>query len=369
MIIKKTIVILYDVKDKFIADAFKTNVLMNNPNYYVVTVDNNNYLFSGTYKTKKAILNFSEAKIPALYSFFDNAKNIRTASKIRKARAKLKKPEDVKVKPYSKLLNDHLSHMFNIFNRYNTEMVICMSPVALHMAVNARKILNSKAVVAAFLPEVVFNKEFVSYDCDRFFVINDENRKHLLKYGISEDKIFITGMPPVKVNNENDLELKKKLGINNDLPIIYLTAGRLGYNTIYEYFIELIKDTDNFNLIVNTGKNIKAKKYIKAMNTFNAKNVFIVNEENEVNYIDIANLVIIQPRISDVYQCFIKGIPSVFIKPLTHLQRENQRHFIEEEVITSVNDPVNIGRDVVELLNENKLKEIKKSIDKQLGIY
>jgi UDP-N-acetylglucosamine:LPS N-acetylglucosamine transferase len=93
----------------------------------------------------------------------------------------------------------------------------------------------------------------------RYLVANDEARRQLLDYGVSADRIKVSGMPvdpKFKEVDEADAQMARKAyGLDPDKFTVFLNAGWIGGGNIPQIFKELVRGELDVQAIFLAGKN------------------------------------------------------------------------------------------------------------------
>ncbi len=141
--------------------------------------------------------------------------------------------------------------------------------------------------------------EFVDY----FFLSNEKMKEELKEYGISEEKLYVTGIPisqRFSKKYEKD-PIIEELNLNKNKKTILLFAGGkygLAKNNIYDFLEIIAKDFSDYQTIAISGKNEKIfNKFNQIVEENNAKeNIKVLEYTNKVPEImNISEIVITKP--------------------------------------------------------------------------
>ena len=207
---------------------------------------------------------------------------------------------------------------------------------------------------------------------DYFFVANDKMKNYLISKNISENKVFVTGIPIssrfLKTYNKQDI-LKEFNLEENKKTILFFAGGEfgLGKNRTLQIFEDLIKNFENIQIIAIAGKNEKMKlNFETIVKNFNKeKNVRVLEFTNKVpELMAISDLVISKPGGLTTSESLASNLPMIIINPIPGQEEENAE-FLESKgtgVWIRKNDsPYEILKNIID--NPVKLEEMKKNTE------
>lgn len=207
---------------------------------------------------------------------------------------------------------------------------------------------------------------------DYFFVANDKMKNYLISKNISENKVFVTGIPIssrfLKTYNKQDI-LKEFNLEENKKTILFFAGGEfgLGKNRTLQIFEDLIKNFENIQIIAIAGKNEKMKlNFESIVKNFNKeKNVRVLEFTNKVpELMAISDLVISKPGGLTTSESLASNLPMIIINPIPGQEEENAE-FLESKgtgVWIRKNDsPYEILKNIID--NPVKLEEMKKNTE------
>ena len=178
---------------------------------------------------------------------------------------------------------------------------------------------------------------FLEKKTDVIMVAFEEAKKRLKK----AKKVVLTGTPTkiknVKLNNE---EIKKQMGIENNLPIVLAFGGSQGARTINNNILEIIKNDANkdYELIWAPGQkqyDIIQEELEKAnININNVKNAkifpYIYNMQEVMS---ISDLIIARSGAMTITELSIMGKPAIFIPlPSRNANRQEDNARVLEKI-------------------------------------
>ncbi len=175
---------------------------------------------------------------------------------------------------------------------------------------------------------------------DFFFVAHDKMKSYLVEKGISESKVFATGIPISNkfLENYDRNEILNYFGLRDDLKTVLFFAGGeygLGKNRTLKIFKCFVQDFDDIQLIAIAGKNEKMKlafeEIVKKNNKENSVKVLEYTDKVP-ELMSISDLVVTKPGGLTTTESLVSNLPIVVINPIPGQEEENAQ-FLENNNI------------------------------------
>ena len=149
------------------------------------------------------------------------------------------------------------------FDKWCPHVVVSVHPLTQHIVAKILKELSLTEQVPLVTvvtdPCYGFWKGWACDDVSLYLVANDEARRQLLDYGISPERIKISGMPvdpKFHEINEADAQIARKAyGLDPEKFTVFLNAGWIGGGNIPQIFKELVRGELDVQAIFLAGKN------------------------------------------------------------------------------------------------------------------
>ncbi len=149
------------------------------------------------------------------------------------------------------------------FDKWCPHVVVSVHPLTQHIVAKILKELHLAdqvpLVTVVTDPCYGFWKGWACDDVSLYLVANDEARRQLLDYGVSADRIKVSGMPvdpKFKEVDEADAQMARKAyGLDPDKFTVFLNAGWIGGGNIPQIFKELVRGELDVQAIFLAGKN------------------------------------------------------------------------------------------------------------------
>lgn len=159
-------------------------------------------------------------------------------------------------------------YFVDVFEKYVPHAVISVHPLTQHVVAKVLKQLNLvekvPLVTVVTDPCYGFWKGWACDDVSLYLVANEDARQQLLDYGISPEKIKISGMPVnPKFHEVSEIDAQKArtaFGLNPDKFTVFVNAGWIGGGNIPQIFREFVAGELDVQAIFLAGKNEKLKQ-------------------------------------------------------------------------------------------------------------
>ncbi len=263
-----------------------------------------------------------------------------------------------------------------LIKRYKPDYIISTHPFSSQMCAYLKKKnklprVKLATVMTDFAPhdQWLVGSDYINY----FFVAHEAMKELLVNKGISEKKVFATGIP---LSNRFFLNYDKDALLNDfDLSkdkftILFFAGGRfgLGKKNTYKILEDIARYIDNVQVIAIAGKN---KKMFYSFNDIVKK----YKREHDIRVLEftdkvpelmhISDIVISKPGGLTTSECLACGLPMIVINPIPG-QEEQNAEFLESSNlaywIKDDDNPLGVIFKVVN--NKNILDGLKQNVSK-----
>lgn len=251
-----------------------------------------------------------------------------------------------------------------LLKEYSPDLIISTHPFSSYMCALLKKKKKTNAKIATVLTDYaphgqwLLNPAFVDY----FFVAHDGMKENLLKRGIKEPQIKVTGIPlsnrflanynKEKVLSEFGLEYGKKT-------ILFFAGGEQGFgkDKIFKMLKSIINNFPALQIIAIAGKNKKIKNNfdILVSQTHSNEYVKVLEYTNKVpELMSVSDLVITKPGGLTTTESLASGLPIIVINPIPGQEEENAEFLEEKGVAIWIKKHDNIEEELYKILNSPK---------------
>ncbi|MUK89091.1 UDP-glucuronosyltransferase [Ornithinibacillus sp. L9] len=218
---------------------------------------------------------------------------------------------------------------------------------------------NLHGVIVNVYTDYFVNKVWGMEGVDYHFVPSIEVKNFLLRLGVNEEQIYVTGIPVHPVFHQpNKLQRKKDTGMLK----VLVTGGSLGVGGI-EQLLEQASEKHDIHYYVLCGKNEILYRKLKSLRNDITPISYIENKE-EINHLyDMVDAVITKPGGVTVSECLMKRKPIFICNALPGQEKINEVKLKELGVVI----PIQRGNIEQQILNffsgEKQFEEYMKKID------
>lgn len=269
--------------------------------------------------------------------------------------------------------------LLKLLREKKTDLIISTHPFGSQMCsyLKRKNKINSKmaTIMTDFAPhdQWLVGHEYTDY----FFVAHNKMKDYLINKGISESKVFDTGIP-ISENFQkqyNKKEIFDKYNLDESkFTILFFGGGEFGLGKtrtvqIFNNFVEVTKN-NNIQIIAISGKNPKMKSaFEEVVDSNDAEvNVKIIEFSNEVpKLMAIANLVVTKPGGLTTSESLASHLPMVVINPIPGQEEENAEFLESKNIAVWIKKSDNSKEIIKNLLNNKEKIRIMKENTKILA--
>jgi UDP-N-acetylglucosamine:LPS N-acetylglucosamine transferase len=161
-----------------------------------------------------------------------------------------------------------IGYVRDVFEKWCPHIVVSVHPLTQHILGRILRELNLTSqiplVTVVTDPCYGFWKGWACDDVSLYLVANEESRQQLLDYGVSAEKIRISGLPLHPKFREVDEKVaqdaRRAFGLDPDKFTVFVNAGWIGGGNIPAIFRELVRGELDVQAIFLAGKNEELRK-------------------------------------------------------------------------------------------------------------
>lgn len=182
---------------------------------------------------------------------------------------------------------------------------------------------------------------WVDPEVNYYFGATDGVKKCLQGFGVSADKIVVTGIPieekfAVKLNRQ---EICQKLGLNSDLFTILIVGGQFDFNTLKTIISKILDKHDgSVQFLVVAGRDNILKEALEKSDlnsTYNNVKVFgFIDNMHEL--MSVSDVIFSKAGGLTVSECMAKGLPMVINKVIPGQEEDNVNYLVENNAAIKV---------------------------------
>ena len=272
-------------------------------------------------------------------------------------------------------LNDKAQKVLSIklnklIRSYKPDLIISTHPFSSHMCavLKKKKKINSK--IGTIITDYAPHSQWLMYPAyiDYFFVAHTGMKEDLLKRGIKEKQIKVTGIPLSNrfLAHYDKEKILSDFGLSTEKrTILFFAGGEQGFgkDKIFNMLKSIIESFPNLQIIAIPGKNEKIKQQFDELVEKNnsQENVKILEYTNKVpELMSVSDLVITKPGGLTTTESLASGLPIIVINPIPGQEEENAEFLEKNGVAIWLKKDDTIENELYKILNsEEKLQSMK----------
>ncbi|MEQ8225956.1 MAG: glycosyltransferase [Candidatus Eremiobacterota bacterium] len=205
-------------------------------------------------------------------------------------------------------------------------------------------------------------------EVDHYYVASDGAARDLKRFNIDDSKISVTGIPIkpdfAEVTELSPAEMKVKLGLDPQKPLVLLMGGSLGYGPYEELSSELDKVDTPLQIVAICGKNqAKLEALETKKDTMKHTLVPVGFIKNVSEYMEAADVIISKPGGLTASEIFALKKPMIMLEPMPGLEEISANAIQELGVAFMEKTPADAAKFAGKLLTNPDIKE---EVDKKL---
>lgn len=266
------------------------------------------------------------------------------------------------IKPRFLIDQFNFSDFFGIVEDFDPDIVVATHFIPAGVLENYRRKRKKNFKIAVTITDYEFHPLWLVANVDLYFTAIEEVKDSLMFYGVPPEKIVTSGIPihPKFSEPKNRKELLAKYGLQNNSPVVLISAGSFGVTPLGEVIADLGAIQDEFQITVVCGNNAKLRKdlEIKQKAEPRLKKVF-----GFVDFMDelmaLSDLLITKPGGITVSESMALGLPMIFIEPIPGQEEANADYIVEQGAgVKARNLPVLLYKLGLLIRNPEKLTDM-----------
>lgn len=248
-----------------------------------------------------------------------------------------------------------------LFKTFTPDLIISTHPFSSQMCayLKSKGKLNCKlaTVITDYSPhsQWFMFPDFVDY----IFIAHEGMKDKLIKSGVAEEKIYVTGIPLSNrfLMHYNKEQILKNLNLSaNKKTVLFFAGGELGIgqDSTFKILQTIIKSFPNMQVIAIAGRNIKMKNNFEELveETNSSQNVKVLAYTNKIaELMSISDLVISKPGGLTTTESLASGLPIIIINPIPGQETENAEFLEEHNVGIWLRKKDNIEEKLYDIFN------------------
>ena len=228
--------------------------------------------------------------------------------------------------------------LLKLLREKNPDFIISTHPFGSQMCSYLKRKGKISAKIATIMTDFAPHDQWLvgSDFTDFYFVAHNGMKQYLVNKGISDKKVFVTGIPLSSrflKSYDKDTILKELNFEPNKKTILFFGGGEfgLGKTRTIEIFEKFVNNCTNMQMIAISGKNEKMRLAFEKIVSDNQKNncIRIFEYTSQVpEFMSISDVVVTKPGGLTTTESLASHLPMIIINPIPGQEEENAR-FLE----------------------------------------
>ncbi len=250
----------------------------------------------------------------------------------------------------------------------NPKLIISTFPVISQYLSIIRDTSEMAIPFITCITDIVNGWEWISPNCDMYFVATKHNKREMLKMGIHDEKIFVTGIPLKKDFLESQRPRMNDFLSKEHIHIL-IAGGSMGLIPEDKDFYYWMNKLDKVTTIVLTGKN---DNLYKSLSKLKLENVMPLKYTNQVASLMMkSDLLISKSGGITLFEAIASELPLIVYRPELGQEIENAKFVCQESIGSIALDIEELKYIITDLINKKKkindyktkIVELKKDIN------
>lgn len=261
------------------------------------------------------------------------------------------------------------ARLVDFLKQYNPDVILNTHFLGIEvMAHMKRQGMLQDTELISVVTDYFMHSFWVDKAVDYFCVAQEESKNHLIKRGISPDKIRVLGVPidPVFAMKKDKRELCTKLGINENLRTVLIGSGGFGVGPVKELVKELSDIGKGVQLLVVCGRNPKLYNEISEF-AKSSKMPIKVYEfiDNMDELMEVSDIMVTKSGGMTSSEAMAKDLPMIITQAIPGQEARNSRYLVKSEAAIYAGSAKKVKKAIVDILNsDSKIELLREKIRK-----
>jgi processive 1,2-diacylglycerol beta-glucosyltransferase len=226
-----------------------------------------------------------------------------------------------------------------MLKEYRPDIIVCTHflPAEIVSWLKAKERITSRQAIV--VTDMDVHAMWLCHHYEQYFVALPETREHMVRLGIPEEKLTVSGIPidPVFAIEKDKREMRRKHGLREDTCTILVSAGGFGVGPIEHIFQSLLELRHEAQAVVICGRNEELKSRLESLAAnlprqarVTIKPIGYTTEMDE--YMAASDLLLGKPGGLTSSEALARGLVMVIVNPIPGQEERNSDHLLEEGV-------------------------------------
>jgi len=245
--------------------------------------------------------------------------------------------------------------------KFKPDAVLCTHylPLEILAHLRARKSKALAPMTVSIITDFEAHALWMEAGVDLYCVAAEETKARLVARGATADNVAVTGIP-ISANfsaEVNALEIRKRMGLRDDLPILLVLSGGFGLGPVAEILAEVDKLAMTVQVLVVCGRNQELRAKLALQERRQPTRILgFVSNMHEL--MAIADIVISKPGGLTTSEALAAGKPLFVLNPIPGQEAANSDFLLEHGAAAKANRVEDLPYRLEKLLGSSKLSEM-----------
>ncbi len=276
-----------------------------------------------------------------LFSKTDNPTLMRRLNRFRRAFAKATNPR------FARKLRD-----------FAPDVVVCTHFLPAEVLGYAKKDGQGPMAVAV-VTDFEAHALWMDPSIDLYCVATPETKARLVARGAGADQVEVTGIPVApRFRTEPNLpELRRTLGVRDDIPVLLVLGGGFGMGPVAEVLLALNEVQTPIQVIVVAGRNLELRRELATLEHRHPTRVLgFVNNMHE--WMAVSELVLTKPGGLTTSEALALGRPLLIYNPIPGQESANSDYLLERGAAAKINRVEDLPYRLTQLLADGSIQKM-----------
>lgn len=213
------------------------------------------------------------------------------------------------------------------------DLIVCTFPFAAGAVSRLKKYGLIHTPIVTVITDHTFHSSWVNDNTDRYIVGSESVQQELVKIGVDEEKIAVTGIPirPEFCKSYSIDALRKKHNIDPALPVVLVMGGGVGIIGDGSSTLRALENLpQKIQLIVVCGYNDKLKKQLSLELKDSKHRVILLGHVDFIHELMVlSSMLITKPGGLTTSEAVACELPMLLIKPLPGQEQDNAKLLVK----------------------------------------
>ncbi len=261
-------------------------------------------------------------------------------------------------------------NMADLIKKYQADIVICTHPFPCAAAATLKDDAHNNFKLFTVITDFSLHQIWLYKNVDMYFIPHEDMYSELVKRGISEDIITVSGIPvDYSFTKEYDKEqLRQKLSLSSNEPVVLIMGGGLGLGGVKYALEQLELLSQEMQILVVTGANVSLWSEINAYIHHSRHQIKVWGYSHNIDELmAISTLLISKPGALTISEALVSGLPMILHEPIPGPESENATYMASRGAAIEVKKEDELRDVVAALLNDPERLQFMRSQAKKLS--